>query len=456
VAPEPSKSSGAVALWTVPECAVSIEYPPALLDDIRLAVLEAFYAFPHGGAEVGGVLFGGYDDGRVRLAAFVPVDCEHAFGPSFTLSDKDRARMGEALRAPARETALEGLRPVGWYHSHTRSGIFLSGQDLEVHERYFPLPWQVALVLRPSSTGTRAGFFVRDATGRMRLDGSYREITLEPLSGRVLARPGAVPPPAPAPEPAAAPAPPPPAPAAPPPAAAHQTLQAAPQPRPVEPPAFLSLAPRRRTRIWPAVAGACLLATAAAAFATRGYWLNVASPTLGLPREAPAPRSEDVTLTATDHGGQLLVRWNQRAPDVTQARAAALEIADGTAQTMIVLAPDQLRSGTFTYVRQTERVDVRLNLDQPDGRRASETTSFLGKPPAPAAPASAAESELLRQREELQAQLQEARTQLVNQTLLIQKLQRMIRDLQAARTTPAGSAPVPVPEQAPAQPGPPR
>ena len=36
---------------------------------------------------------------------------------------------------------------MGWYHSHTRSEIFLSDADLEIHNRYFPEPWQVALVL---------------------------------------------------------------------------------------------------------------------------------------------------------------------------------------------------------------------------------------------------------------------------------------------------------------------
>jgi NADH-quinone oxidoreductase subunit C/D len=27
---------------------------------------------------------------------------------------------------------------VGWYHSHTRAGILLSPEDLELHQRYFP------------------------------------------------------------------------------------------------------------------------------------------------------------------------------------------------------------------------------------------------------------------------------------------------------------------------------
>jgi hypothetical protein len=41
------------------------------------------------------------------------------------------------------------------------------------------------------------------------------------------------------------------------------------------------------------------------------------------------------------------------------------------------------------------------------------------------------------QRDELQKQLLEARTQLVNQSLLLQKLQRIIRDMQASRVPAA-------------------
>ena len=49
---------------------------------------------------------------------------------------------------------------VGWYHTHPRMGIFLSGYDLWLHEHFFPQPWQVALVVEPHS-GT-GGFFIRD------------------------------------------------------------------------------------------------------------------------------------------------------------------------------------------------------------------------------------------------------------------------------------------------------
>jgi len=78
-----------------------------------------------------------------------------------------------------------GLSPVGWYHSHTRTEIFLSDADLEIHKQYFPEPWQVALVLKPHTfQPTRAGFFVREKDGAIYAKSSRREFVVEPWAGQ--------------------------------------------------------------------------------------------------------------------------------------------------------------------------------------------------------------------------------------------------------------------------------
>jgi proteasome lid subunit RPN8/RPN11 len=51
-----------------------------------------------------------------------------------------------------------GKKLVGWYHTHPRMGVFLSGYDVWLHEHFFPNPWQVALVIEPSAS--QGGFFV--------------------------------------------------------------------------------------------------------------------------------------------------------------------------------------------------------------------------------------------------------------------------------------------------------
>jgi proteasome lid subunit RPN8/RPN11 len=54
---------------------------------------------------------------------------------------------------------------LGWFHTHPRMGIFLSGYDVWLHEHFFPNPWQVALVIEPHTS--IGGFFVRDDEGQL-------------------------------------------------------------------------------------------------------------------------------------------------------------------------------------------------------------------------------------------------------------------------------------------------
>src|SRR5690242_19362001 len=170
--------SGAMGSWKTPQCPFAIEYSRKALDDIRLAVVDAFFSLPRGGAEIGGILLGRLEDQTLQILDYVPLECEHAFGPAFTLSPKDLTRLAEMLEEA--RTRAGDLRPVGWYHSHTRSEIALCDADLEIHNRYFPGPYQVALVLRPSTVQpTQAGFFFREPDGSIHSQSSYQEFVLE-------------------------------------------------------------------------------------------------------------------------------------------------------------------------------------------------------------------------------------------------------------------------------------
>src|ERR1043165_9557971 len=133
-------SDNALVTWSTPECPFPIDYSARVLDDIRLTVTDAFFSLPRGGAEIGGILLGRHENGRLTVVDSMALDCEHAFGASFVLSPRDHARLGELI---ASAKANPGSHPVGWYHSHTRSEIFLSDADQEIHNRLFPEPWQV-------------------------------------------------------------------------------------------------------------------------------------------------------------------------------------------------------------------------------------------------------------------------------------------------------------------------
>jgi len=84
-------------------------------------------------------------------------------------------RQGNAFITFTQETLValhddvEALRPearlVGWYHTHPRMGVFLSGYDRWLHHHFFPELWQVALVIEPHTQ--MGGFFVRDTSGEI-------------------------------------------------------------------------------------------------------------------------------------------------------------------------------------------------------------------------------------------------------------------------------------------------
>jgi proteasome lid subunit RPN8/RPN11 len=164
--------------WSTPECPFSIECSSRVLDDIRLSANDAFFSLPRGGAEIGGILLGAWREGQLTISDCAALDCEHAMGPSFTLSLKDEARMQELIQAAM---AAGGL-PVGWYHSHTRTGVMLSDSDLTIHNRFFPQSWQVALVVKPHTLEPmRCGFFFRGSGGIIHSSASYKEFLIDPV-----------------------------------------------------------------------------------------------------------------------------------------------------------------------------------------------------------------------------------------------------------------------------------
>src|SRR5262249_2173152 len=151
----------------------------SVLQDILKQVVEAHAAYLSGGFEVGGVLFGVREGGAIRILASKPLPIEPP-RPSFTLSCQDETVLRALLSGAANDPDLIALEPVGWYHPHTRSEIFLSESDIDLYDRYFSEPWQIAMVLRPSDLEpVRIGFFFREEDGYIRSDSSYEEFAVE-------------------------------------------------------------------------------------------------------------------------------------------------------------------------------------------------------------------------------------------------------------------------------------
>lgn len=151
------------------------------MEQIRAAACESLRQFSSGGLDVGGVLFGTHQDNSIRVLTWRPIPCEHAEGPELCLSSDDRRELVRLLLGAKQDPELQSLQPVGWFLSHMRGDISLTGPDLEIFDGYFGEPWQVALVLLPSAEGAaRAGFFVREAGGGLKAGSSYKEFTIHP------------------------------------------------------------------------------------------------------------------------------------------------------------------------------------------------------------------------------------------------------------------------------------
>lgn len=58
-----------------------------------------------------------------------------------------------------------GKELLGWYHTHPRMDVFLSGYDVWLHQHFFPNTWQVALVIEPHAS--KGGFFVWKNGGQL-------------------------------------------------------------------------------------------------------------------------------------------------------------------------------------------------------------------------------------------------------------------------------------------------
>ena len=446
-----SSTESALGNWNAPECPYTIEYSPRVLDDIRLAVVDAFYSLPRGGAEIGGILLGRFADERISILEYQALDCEHAMGPSFTLSQNDQTQLSDLLAAS--QPGPGGMRPVGWYHSHTRSDIFLSDADQDIHKRFFPEPWQVALVLKPSTfEPTRGGFFFREADGSIRGSASYQEFVVEAQPIRQVPS-GAAPemPPTPQPlhreadvrgpvitlvsavQPEAQPEPEPvPEIASEPVAETTPPAQEATEPELLDLPApqFLQIKPERSWR-WLKIVAALALGAGlgSAAFETRQMWLppvlETVSPMMarirpGLPKEA----TPTVALGAADDNGQLRIHWDGKSPAIRKAGQGVLEIADGQAPVQsIPLDRTHLEAGAFTYSRQAERVEVRLVV----GDQVKEIASFLGKLPEHKLPPE--DPAVRKERDDLRQQAAKLKGDLESQAAKTRKLEKALNDV---------------------------
>ena len=172
------------AYWTIPGTAARVVYSLPLFQDIDFAVNEGYRKIPHGGIEIGALLFGSVDQNGATIEAFRRIECEHVFGPSFILSDRDLSVLETQIQNAPSDPDLQDLQLIGWFLAHTRGPLQLTDPELELFDRYFPNPGQLTLLVKPERfQPTLFGFLVRGADGKMPRDASQDAVIL-PLPGR--------------------------------------------------------------------------------------------------------------------------------------------------------------------------------------------------------------------------------------------------------------------------------
>ncbi|HEY2844387.1 MAG TPA: hypothetical protein VGJ09_12080 [Bryobacteraceae bacterium] len=441
--------------WSIPASPIVVEYSLVVVEEIRHEVAEGFQKLSRGGIEVGGLLFGAREGQTLRITAIRPAACEHAGGPAFRLSERDRAALREQIRVDQQDPRLEGLVCVGWYVSHTRSEITLTESDQEIFSAYFGKPWQVTLVVRPSRGGNmRAGFFVREADGNLQAAQSYLEFNFPDRLAAAFehrgtfterkapeqrgvyrpADPAAASPPADAARSAPASNPPP-----------NVSLPNVSLPNLTAPNVSPNLtAPAASTPSMPSssmssLSMPSLFAEPAVVQKSRGaskkwLWLLAALILIGAAVAAGAryiavpAAAESLALSVLERDGQLDIEWNRSAAPVAKAVRGSLEIADGPQSRTIPLTTLELGEGKFAYKRATGDIQVRMSVEGANGSKLQEASRFLGPPPSRG---NAEELKALEQRrDELDAEVTRLKQSNDQQAQRIQQLERTLKILQ--------------------------
>jgi proteasome lid subunit RPN8/RPN11 len=387
-----------------------------VMEELRVAAEEGFQKIPHGGIEIGAILLGTHDENTVRVLEWRPMECEHARGPGFVMSERDLAAVETLMAQCVTAPELRGLEVVGWFHTHTRSKVFLSPDDLALFNRFFPQPWQVSLVMRVTKDrAPSAGFFPRGADGLVKCDSTPEFAVLSDPAALLgptrmtalrkggLSRRDVRPIRAAAAGDAE-------------PQAARGALPEAAAAGPRAVPIPIPLPAPEETRFpwkWIGIAASAILALASVVAVSRG-WLRTDTP-------------QTASLRLEGVGNQVLVRWDHGSYAVMRAERGTVLIMDGSARKVVELNLEDVQRGMLVYQRQSEDVEVRLELTNGVTVVAREVARYLG-PPLPArAPGKAGSAEQKDELDRIKAESEKLRQALAEEEKRGKDLQRDIR-----------------------------
>ena len=369
-------------VWEVPGKWISIELSLDLVDRLQQDVIRGFGSLPRRGAEVGGILVGTVSGGGriVRVEDYLEVPVEYRRGPSYLLSEPDEKTF-EAELAQLRNNPARSARPIGYFRSHTRDGVGLAQEDLDLVAKYFPDPETVILLIRLFGTKpSTAGFYFKEdgqfQSGPPLLEFPFRRRDLAPdeatpsperpsrgvsvpsrirRAARAAQRSETLPVQSTEHDPAAAPR-----------EIVEPVLAREPEPVASEIPEEKSKL--RGGRIWLPVSAVFLLVGVLAGFQVA---MRVGPQALG------GLDPYKLSLSVTPAGNDLEVKWDRHSPAIRKALKGILTIEDGNYRKPIELDSDRLRGGSeLLYRHYSNDVHFRLEVFLKDSSSVAEAVEW--------------------------------------------------------------------------------
>jgi hypothetical protein len=347
--PKPQDESG-YYVWSPPGKDFVVHIRLYVLDKLLAEIMRGFGAVPKRGAEVGGVLIGSIERGDqtvVHVEDFEPVECGYTRGPSFLLNPAEQEDFADVCQHWQPDAGRANYA-VGFFRSHTRDGLALAPEDIEILDRYFPGPSHIALLVKPLITkASPAGFFFRE-------DGVFPDATpLEfPFRRRELTGEEAP---------------------------AHRPLTDRKRPdrgsRALLPPrspsdvdrefgepsqpghAYATLTPTRsrlKGWMWIPLSFVFLLVGLALGFQA-ALMMSAKSSAAAIP-------DLSLALTVSKNDQDLTVKWSREAPAIRAAQKGVLEIQDGGFAKSVDLDAVHLQTGSIVYHNSSNNVQFRLTV----------------------------------------------------------------------------------------------
>ena len=382
-------------LWEITGRPLIVKLSLDFVDRLLPEVMRGFGSMPRRGVEMGGILLGTVDRSAERPVVVVddyePVPCQHSRGATYLLSDEELARFkgvtGKWSQGEGKQTFA-----VGYYRSHTREGLGMADEDVDLFNQLFPDPQAICLVVKPFATRvSQAGIFIRE-NGNVRAQSSYKEF---PFRRRELGG-----------------------------GEAPAKATAAPTEPRTSPPIITTATEPKQAQTRSAVPHMASVAVNPASSSSSSIVpeeLQLGLPTskidqktgskvrsgwvwiplsfiflllgtllgfqvaLSLRNQLPAsirPDPYSLHMTVTPTGDSLHVRWDRDASPIHSQAKGALVISDGGAQKVVELDADQLRNGSVVYRRASNDVRFRLEVQTADRVVVAETMDFRIESPA--------------------------------------------------------------------------